>query len=235
MPTLTVVGEDDPFLHVSLKAGESLWCERDAMVMMEDTLDLEGRMQGGFFQALMRRWANDESFFQQHIKAHRGAGDCLLSPTLPGALQILEVGERQYRISDQAYVAATDGVAVKAKMQSLSRALFANTGGFFVGESSGQGQLVVSGFGSVFELVIKPETPMIIDNGHVVAWDTTLQHEFTITFSKNTGVLGSLWHGQTSGEGLAVRFSGSGRVVVCSRNRSGFLAWLKAKITPTSS
>lgn len=39
-------GDVDPFLHVSLHKFESAFCESDAMVMIEDTLHLRGRMQG---------------------------------------------------------------------------------------------------------------------------------------------------------------------------------------------
>ncbi|HMY82972.1 MAG TPA: AIM24 family protein, partial [Agitococcus sp.] len=53
MAQFTVTGEVDPFLHVSLQQGEKIYCESNSMVMMEDTLDLKGKM-GGFGQALMR-------------------------------------------------------------------------------------------------------------------------------------------------------------------------------------
>ena len=99
MTAFTITGDVDPFLHVSLRKGERIYCESDAMVMMEDTLDLSGRMTGGLMSALMRRFANGESFFQQHIEAVRGDGDCLLSPMLPGAMQVLEVGVTSYLIS----------------------------------------------------------------------------------------------------------------------------------------
>lgn len=230
MPVLSIVGEDDPFLHVSLAKGESVFCESDAMVMMEATLDLSGRMQGGLISALMRRMANGESFFQQHIEAKRGPGDCLLSPRLPGALEILEVGAVQYCISDEAYVAATSGVEVTARMQSLGNALFARTGGFFIGQSSGEGQLVVSGFGSVFSLEVTPEKEVIIDNGHVVAWDARLHHQVSMSTSRSRGFLGNLVNSATSGEGLVLTFSGRGRVIVCSRNRGGFLEWLASRM-----
>ncbi len=36
MPTFTVTGEIDPFLHVSMRRGEKIYCESGAMVMMED-------------------------------------------------------------------------------------------------------------------------------------------------------------------------------------------------------
>ena len=105
MPIFTVTGDVDPFLHVSLRKGETIFCESDAMVMMEAPLDLTGSMQGGLVRAAMRRLANGESFFQQRIEAKRGDGDCLLAPNMPGGMQVLDVGARQYRMSDGAYVA----------------------------------------------------------------------------------------------------------------------------------
>ena len=157
MPKFTVTGDVDPFLHVSMRHGETIYCESDAMVMMESTLDLKGKMKGGLGAALMRTFANGESFFQQHIEAARGDGDCLLSPTLPGAMQIVDCGPgSQYIISDGAFVAASSGVDLKVRTQSLGNALFAQSGGFFVTETTGSGQVVVSGFGSMSMLEVEP-------------------------------------------------------------------------------
>lgn len=230
MPVFTVTGDVDPFLHVSLTRGESIFCESDAMVMMEDPLDLTGRMQGGLFQAVMRRMANGESFFQQQITAARGDGDCLLSPNLPGGMEILDVGTTQYCVSDEAYVAATEGVQVTAQMQSLGNAIFGGTGGFFIGRSSGTGKLVVSGFGSIFSLDVTPGKSVIIDNGHVVAWDSSLHYELAASTSQSQGLLGNLVNSVTSGEGIVLKFSGRGRVIVCSRNRTGFVSWMGTKL-----
>jgi uncharacterized protein (TIGR00266 family) len=230
MPVFNVTGDVDPFLHVSLAKGESIYCESDAMVMMEDTLDLSGRMQGGIFQAVMRRLTNGESFFQQHIKAVRGDGDCLLSPNLPGGMEVLNVGAAQYCISDEAYVAATEGVQVTAQMQSLGNAIFAGTGGFFIGHSSGSGKLVVSGFGSIFSLDVTPNKSMVIDNGHVVAWDRNLHFELAASTNQSQGLLSNLVNSVTSGEGVVLKFSGHGRVIVCSRNRNGFVSWMGSKL-----
>ncbi|MBL8485320.1 MAG: TIGR00266 family protein [Rhodocyclaceae bacterium] len=235
MPQFSITGDVDPFLHVALRKGESISCESDAMVMMEDTLDLTGRMQGGLMQAVMRRFANGESFFQQHIQAVRGDGDCLLSPNLPGAMEVLDIGAVQYCVADESYVAATDGVQVTAQMQNIGTALFGGTGGFFIGRSSGSGQLVVSGFGSIFSLEVTPAKNVIIDNGHIVAWDSSLRHEVAATTSSSQGLLGNLVNSVKSGEGIVLKFSGRGRVIVCSRNRSGFLTWLGGKLGLRSS
>lgn len=230
MAVFTITGDVDPFLYVSLLQGESVSCESDAMVMIEDTLDLTGRMQGGLFQSVMRRMTNGESFFQQHIKAVRGAGDCLLSPNLPGGMEVLVVGQKQYCISDEAYVAATEGVQVTARAQGIGNALFGGTGGFFIGQTSGDGRLVVSGFGSIFTLDVTPGKTVIVDNGHVVAWDSSLHYELAASTSQSQGLLGNLVNSVTSGEGIILKFSGSGRVIVCSRNRSGFVSWMGSKL-----
>ncbi len=233
MTVFTATGDVDPFLHVSLQKGDKIYCESDAMVMMEANLDLKGSMTGGIGGALMRRFANGESFFQQQIEAVRGEGDCLLSPTLPGALQIVDVGAKQYLLNDGAFVAATSGTEMKVRTQNIGNALFAQSGGFFVMETSGTGQVVVSGFGSMFELDVAPGKDVIIDNSHVVCWDNSLRYEISVTTGSTGGglggMLGNLVNSVTSGEGIVLRFSGTGKVFICSRNRDSFAEWLKKK------
>ena len=231
MPVFSVTGDVDPFLHVSMKQGETIYCESDAMVMMETALDLKGKMTGGLGSAIMRRFANGESFFHQHIEAVRGSGDCLLSPTLPGAIEVVDVGARQYLLNDGAFVAATSGTEMKVRTQSIGNALFAQSGGFFVMETAGSGQVVVSGFGSMFQLDVEPGKDVVIDNSHVVCWDNSLKYEISVTTGGGNsgggigGFLGNIVNSVTSGEGIVLRFSGSGKVFICSRNRDAFLKW----------
>jgi len=225
MPVFTITGDVDPFLHVAMRQGEKIYCESDAMVMMEAALDLKGKVTGGIGAALMRRFANGESFFQQHIEAVRGDGDCLLAPTLPGAMQVLDVGQQQYLLADGAFVAATSGVELKVRTQSLGNALFAGSGGFFITETSGVGQVAVSGFGSISMLEVQPGRDVIIDNAHVVAWDSALRYEISVTTGGNNGFLSNLVNSQTSGEGMVLRFAGQGKILICSRNSASFQAW----------
>ncbi len=226
MAQFTVTGNVDPFLHVSLQQGEKIYCESNAMVMMETNLELKGKMTGGLGSALMRTFANGESFFQQHIEAIRGAGDCLLSPVLPGAIEVLDVGTTSYLITDGAFVAAESGVGLKVRTQSLGTALFGDTGGFFICEASGFGKLAVSGMGSSFVLDVEPGKDIVIDNAHVVAWDSALRHEVSVTTSSG-GFMGRLVNSVTSGEGMVLKFSGKGKVVICSRNKDNFITWLR--------
>ena len=236
MAQFSLVGSPEPFLHVSMRRGDKIYCESNAMVMMEAPLELKGRLQGGLMQSLLRRFANEESLFQQHIEAVRGDGDCLLSAALDGDMQILDVGATQYILSDGAFVAAHDSVEIKARLhRSIGGAFFGNTGGFLVMETSGQGQVVVAGCGTLFELEVEPNKEVVIDNGHVVCWDSRLNYNLSVSTSQSSGLLGNLMNSVMSGEGMVLRFSGKGKVIICSRNRQNFLAWLQSKLGPSRS
>ena len=225
MAVFSITGDIDPFLHVSLKRGETLYCESDAMVTMDATLELKGKMKGGLAGALMRSFANGESFVPQHIEATRGDGECLLAPTLPGSLAIIDCGAQQYKLGDGAFVAASSGVDLRVRTQSLGNALFAQSGGFFITETSGSGQVAIAGFGAMRVLDVTPDKEIIIDNAHVVCWDASLRHDITVGTSRG-GLLGGLVNSQFSGEGMVIRFSGRGKVYVCSRNRVAFQRFL---------
>lgn len=231
MAQFTVTGDIDPFLHVSLRSGEKIYCESNAMVMMESNLELKGKMTGGVGSALMRRFANGESFFQQHIEATYGAGDCLLSPTLPGAIEVLDIGAIRYLMNDGAFVAAESGVTLQVRTQSLGTALFGQTGGFFICEAAGSGKLAVSGFGSSFVLDVEPGKELVIDNSHVIAWDTRLHYDVSVASQSGGGFLGQMINSVTSGEGVILKFSGKGKVIICSRNRSAFTSWIGKAIS----
>lgn len=233
--TFTLLGENEPFLHCHLQQGDIVHCEANAMVMMESNLELKGSLQGGIIQSLMRRFANGESLFQQKTEASKGEGDCLLAPTLDGDMQILDIGNAQYTLSDGAFVASSGSVDIKASIQrNLGGAIFGDTGGFMVMQTNGTGQIVVSGFGSLFEIEVSPDKDVLIDNGHVVCWDSRLQYSLSVSTSQNKGFLGNIINSVTSGEGMVLKFSGAGKVVLCSRNRENYQGWLN-KVLGTGS
>jgi uncharacterized protein (TIGR00266 family) len=225
MPDFSVVGSVDPFLHVSLKKGEAIYAERGAMVSMDTTLELKGEMRGGVFGALARSFTSGESFFQQTMVATNGDGDALFSPNLPGDVMVLECGARQFRLNDGAFLAAETSLEIKTKSQGIGQALFGGTGGFFIMETSGQGKLAIAGFGALFAMDVKPGSDTIVDNTHVVAWDAALSYQISASTAQR-GFFSGLVNSMTSGEGMVNRFSGSGQVIVASRNKTSFAGWV---------
>jgi len=188
------------------------------MVAMDTALSLKGKTRGGLMGSIARKFMNDETFFQQRIEADDQAGTVLLAPNLPGDVRILDVGPAQYLLSDGAFLACTEGVELSTKSQGIGRALLGDSGGFF-------GRIAVSGFGSIRELDVTPERPITVDNGHLVAWNARLSYDLSINTGKS-GFLGKLVNSQTTGEGVVLKFRGTGKVLVCSRNKGGFLDWI---------
>ena len=132
-----------------------------------------------------------------------------------------------------AVVAAETGVSLVSRMEKLSMqgalmSVFGQAGGFFYSEASGFGKLIVSGMGSTFILDVEPNKDVIIDNAHVVAWDSRLQHKVSLSTNQGGGLMGRLVNSVTSGEGVVLRFSGKGKVVICSRNKDNFISWLRS-------
>lgn len=225
MVRFEVEGGVDPLLRVTLEKGDSVATESNAMVAMDASLSLKGRTRGGFLNSLARKFLNDETFFQQWIEAEDGPGAALLAPTFPGDVRILPLNGREWMIADGCYLASTANVDVTTKMQGVGRALLADSGGFFVMKASGRGELAVSGFGSVREMEVRPDRPVLVDNGHLVAWDAALDYKITLKTGRS-GLLGRVVQSQLTGEGFVLKFTGTGRVLVSSRNQGGFIDWI---------
>ncbi|MBF0160315.1 MAG: TIGR00266 family protein [Magnetococcales bacterium] len=229
MAVFTVMGDVDPLLHVQLQQGESVYAESDAMVMAEDTLDVEGSLgNSGLLGAIMRRVTQEESFFLQRIIASRGSGDLLLAHAIPGGVHVLDVGPSQYLLTDGAFLACSEQVTLESAMQGVGNALFGGTGGFMIMRTAGNGQVAVAGFGSTFLMDIEPGRPVTIDNDHLVAWDSQIHYEVAVSTTKR-GFLREMFSAATTGEALVLKLSGRGKILICSRNKKSFLQWMAAE------
>lgn len=205
-------------LKVHLDYGESLKAEAGAMIAMSDTVDVHGKMEGGFLKGITRMLAG-ESFFFQTLVASRGPGEVLLAHSIPGEIHpIVLDGRQDYVLQKDGFFAASADVDISTKVQNLLKGLFSGEG-FFVLRASGAGTLFVSSYGAIHPLDLGEGQEVIIDNGHLVAWPANMDYKIE---KASSGWISSV----TSGEGLVCRFRGPGRVLIQSRNPTGFAAWL---------
>jgi len=79
-----------PLVQAYLQQGETIKAEYDAMVGMSNTIDVEGKMDGGLLGGISRMIAG-ESFFFQTLTARRGNGEVLLAPSTPGDIVDVEL------------------------------------------------------------------------------------------------------------------------------------------------
>ncbi|KAL9186492.1 hypothetical protein ACHAXT_005730 [Thalassiosira profunda] len=200
---------------VALPPSASFHCESDAVVSMSHTVDVRGAMSGGLLAGLARAFLTRESFFTTEVRngSPNQTGDVLIAPSDPGGICLHRLARGEELIlTGGAYLAGDTSVHVTSSMQSP----FSSFGGFsgtgvFLLKASGQGTLAMSAFGSMHKNVLAPGERRMVDNGHLVAWTSSMQTSVKLA-SRQAGVWGSV----TSGEGLHCDFVGPGVVYVQS-------------------
>lgn len=227
-----VIGDSDcPIVQISLENQETVKVERGSMVYISN-VSLEGKMNsskkglGGVLGAIGRSMTSGESMFITMATGTSDQGVIGIAPPIPGKIHALKVGgSTQYRLNTGAFLACDQNVDYLMKKQDLGKAIFAGTGGLFVMETQGEGDILVSAFGDLLALEVREDQPLTIDNEHVVAWDASLQYDIRVA----SGTFGF-----TTGEGFVNEFHGNGTVLIQTRNVHNFADAIRPFL-PTSS
>lgn len=209
---------DAPVVRARIPAGGSLFADSGAMMTMSPNLKVESSIRGGVMGALSRSLLRGETFFYLTISAPQSEGEALLAPSTIGGIETLRLSGTEYFLQKGSFLAAQHSVQLNTKTQNLTKGLFSGEG-FFVTRVSGTGTLVLNTFGALMPFDLGPGQEIVVDNFHVVAWESTTR--YTITKAA-AGWISSF----TSGEGFVCRFTGPGRVYVQTRNPAAFAGWL---------
>lgn len=205
---------------LELEPNEKVMIEPSTALMWDQHITLEGKMNSngkhglkGVMSSLGRHFTSGESFFMTYAKADSQGGAISVAPASIGCIrQLICDDTHQYRLNTGTFLASDGDVHYNMKRQELSKAILGNTGGLFVMETEGTGQLLISGFGDILELELNDDS-LVIDNEHVLAWDRSLNYEVEIA----SGALGF----KTS-EGLVNHFKGTGKIYIQTRNMEHF-------------
>ena len=194
--------------RVVLQNGEQIRAESGAMVGMSTNVRMDTGATGGIMKGLKRMFGG-ESFFQNTFTAQGGPGEVLLAHSLCGDIVPLEMTPQGFFIQSSSYIASSPWVQIDTKLGGF-KSFFAGEGVFVLKATAQQpGQVLVGAFGGIQELHC--DGSLVIDTGHLVAWDATLQY--------NVGKSGSGWIASfLSGEGLVCHFQGQGRIWIQTRN-----------------
>ncbi len=197
--------------QVWLQQNESIVAESGAMVGMSTNVTMQTQA-GGFMKGLKRMFGS-ESFFRNTFTSINGNGELLLAHALCGDMAVLEMTQAGYFIQRSGFIASSPNVDLDTKMGGV-KGFFSGAGMFGLkATSQGPGQILVGGFGGIQEM--QCDGSLMIDTGHLVAWDATL----TYTVGKSgSGWIASFF----SGEGLACHFQGQGRIWIQTRNASEY-------------
>jgi uncharacterized protein (TIGR00266 family) len=197
--------------QVWLMPNEQIVAESGAMVGMSPNVQIQTQA-GGFMKGLKRLFGG-ESFFRNTFTAMGGNGELLLAHALNGDIVTLDMTPAGYFIQSSAFIASSPHVNVDTKVGGF-KGFFSGAGMFCLkATAQGPGQVIIGAFGGIQEVPCNGS--MVIDTGHLVAWDATLNYKI--------GKSGAGWIASwLSGEGLVCHFEGQGRIWIQTRNASAY-------------
>jgi len=209
--------------RVMLAPNEGVTAESGAMVCMSPNLQM-ATQSGGLLSGVKRLFGG-ESFFRNTFTAPAERGEVLLAHALCGDMRVLEMTQAGYFLQSSAFVASTPNVQMETKLGGF-RGFFSGAGLFVLKATApSPGLLLVGGFGGIEELYC--DGTLMIDTGHLVAWDATLEY--------SVGKSGSGWIASfLSGEGLVCHFKGQGRIWIQTRNAAAYGQAVGALLPPRS-
>lgn len=202
----------------ALGGSEVVRAESGAMMATSDGVAIEASMQGGLMKSLRRGVLGGESFFITTYSAPPQGGWVDVAANLPGDLAQVEIGATPFFIQRGSYLASEAGVEIDTKWGGF-KSMFGGEGGFLI-RAAGQGTVLLSCYGALDRIRLADGETMVVDSGHMVAFDET------VTFSLRRAAAGKTIQSLKSGEGFVFDFRGPGELMVQSRNPGALISWL---------
>lgn len=209
-----------PIVQINLSQGEKVKIERGSMVYKNGAVAIEGGLNGqGLLKSIGRAMTSGESMFITTATSNSNNGVIGVAPATPGEIIALQCGEQQWFLNDGAYLASSEEISYEMNRKSgVGTALLGGSGGFFNMKTSGVGTVLVNAFGSIIEYNLNNSDEFYVDNSHVVAWSSDLNYSMEVA----SGTFGF-----TTGEGVIIKFSGTGKLYIQTRHLAALAGEIK--------
>jgi uncharacterized protein (TIGR00266 family) len=143
-----------------------------------------------------------------------------LAPVLAGDMVDIDLTGQDLMVQSGSWIASDTTVDVDSSWGGAKG--FFSGAGLVLLRCSGQGDLLVSSYGGLRDMVLGAGEQVTIDSGHIVAFDSSVHYSVRKAGSWKTTLLG--------GEGLVADFVGPGRVWLQTRSTSDLIMWLDARL-----
>lgn len=208
------------FLKVALEPGESIFAESEAMSTMAAELDMNARFNGGLLMGIVKKYLGNESLFVNEFTNNTSSVKSLtlVQPT-PGDIMIKELKEGDvYYLQPGAFLASEKGVNISISWAGIGSLIGGE--GLFRLKATGSGKLIFGAYGGLVEKEIDGE--YIVDTGHLVSYDPGIN----ISVQMAGGLLSSIM----GGEGIVMRLSGKGKIIVQTRSLGSLVGWINRQL-----
>ena len=213
---------DSAIARVTLESGEELVAEAGCMVAMSGYINASTTLRqgkGGGILGGLKRLVAGESLFLSVFRSPKAGGEVFLAPKFMGDILLYQVTAIGLVVQSTSYLASENNVDIELGFQGL-KSIFSGESVFWL-NVTGNGGVILSSFGAIYEIDVDGE--YIVDTGHIVAFEKSLNFEITKA--------GSSWLGAfLGGEGLVCRFKGQGKIYCQSHNAGAFGSAVGSKL-----
>ena len=201
--------DSNTILTVQLAYGCPIEAKPGTLISMSPSITLKGDVKFSVKKLVAGGQMSSSTF--------TGPGELLLGPAMLGDMTVLRLtGKDTWSVGQDSFVACTQGVVKDFKRQSLGKAIFSGEG-WWIYKIQGVGLLWITSFGSIIKKDLVDGEQYIVDNGHLVAWNTKYILERVAS--------GGIISGMASAEGLVCKFTGPGTVYIQTRNAVSFFSF----------
>lgn len=209
-----------PVVRIKLNRGEKIVSSAGNMSWMTGGISYDAGTRGGILKGLARAFSG-ESMFQNTYTAEQDGEEIAFASSLPGKIIHIPMNGNELIAQKSAFLASDEGVNFDVVLtRKLSAGLLGGEG-FLLQKFHGHGNLFLEGDGSLINYDLKPGEELLVDQGHVFMFETSVDYSIqTVKGLKN------IFFG---GEGaFLVKLRGPGRVVLQTMP----IANLAARIIP---
>lgn len=172
----SIFGGNLPAVSIRLDQGESIYTQSGGMVWMDNAIQMQTNMQGGFGKALGRMFSGDSMFMATYTSAVPDQ-EITIASTFPGSIADIELTGGSVIAQKSAFLCAQPTVTLSLHVvKGIGAGLFGGEG-FILQRLSGVGHVFLEIDGSLVERVLAPGERIKVDTGNVAAFQESVQYQ----------------------------------------------------------
>ena len=201
-----LIGDDMQAVVVTLDPGETVQAEAGAMMFMEDDIEMNTEMQGGFLGGIKRMVGGESFFMVTFVNNGRKKRDVAFAAPYPGKIIPMNLTETGAMICQRdAYLCSAYGIEITMAFTKRLGAGFFGGEGFILQRLSGDGYAFIHAGGTVLSHELGVGESLRVDTGCLVALEESVTYDIKMTSGIKTAFFG--------GEGLFyAHLTGPGKV-----------------------
>jgi uncharacterized protein (TIGR00266 family) len=222
----SIFGDNMPAVSIRLNAGESIYTQSGGMTWMDNGINMETNMKGGFMKGLGRVFSGDSLFIATYT-ANQNNQEIVIASSFPGKIAAVDISQGSIIAQKSAFLCAQPGVTLNAYVTRNAGAGLFGGEGFIMQRMTGAGMVFLEIDGSLVERTLAPGETIKVDTGNVAAFSESVQYQAEMVKGFKNILFG--------GEGLFLTtLTGPGKVWLQTMTLPGFAGKLIPYL-PTSS